>query len=231
MHALKSFACLSAVALMFQGSNAVLAQTGDGTTSQEVTFEDIVANAPPIHRVEEDWELVVNNPDPNADCPQIATVFGPTDARFDTHTLFELNHGTLPSFGEGGMQLQVWFGDYLIGYQRQRAPAELSTSNERITYTTATAIEGGHLTMSVFNGSSTTFGSFGESNALKVWLFTNRDDLNPYHPGNSIEHSKVTFGANRVDYFKRSAIRFYDEDGDLYAQDLTDRYVHRLAAD
>ena len=202
------------------------------TTASAQTFEELLANAPPIHRVEEDWELQVNNPDPNLDLPQIVTVFGPTNAAFDTHTIFELNHGTLPGFGEGGMQLQVWWSDYLVGYLSQQAPVEFNTQDEVVSYTTVTALEqanGQHLTMAVKNGTSTTYGTFGNNNSLKVWLFTERNDLNPYDPNNSIENSRVTFGSNHVQYFKRKAIRFYDANGDLYAESTTERFVHQLA--
>ncbi|WP_417850534.1 hypothetical protein [Thalassoglobus sp.] len=194
----------------------------------EQTFEELIADAPPIHRVEEDWEFVVANPDPTLDIPQVVTVFGPTNASFDTHTVFELNHGTLPSFGEGGMQLQVWFSDYLLGYYRHQAPTEFSTINEKVTYTTATSINGRYLHMEVINGNSITFGTFGTDNSLRARLYTNRDDLNPYHPNNSVKHSRVTFGANRVSYFRRNEIRFYDADGNLYAKSEDDVYIHLL---
>ncbi len=194
----------------------------------EQTFEELIADAPPIHRVEEDWEFVVANPDPTLDIPQVVTVFGPTNASFDTHTVFELNHGTLPSFGEGGMQLQVWFSDYLLGYYRHQAPTEFSTINEKVTYTTATSINGRYLHMEVINGNSITFGTFGTDNSLRARLYTNRDDLNPYHPNNSVKHSRVTFGANRVSYFRRNEIRFYDADGNLYAKSEEDVYIHLL---
>ena len=217
---LKSFyvASFALLALLICGQNSASAQT----------LAEQLENAPPIHKVEEDWELVVANPDPLLDIPQIVTVFGPTNAWFDTHTVFELNHGTLPSFGEGGMQLQVWYGDWLVGYHRQQAPTELSTSNELIKYTTVTAIRGEFLDMEVVNGSSTTFGEFGVDSAMKVRLYTNRNDLNPYEPNNSILHSRVTFGANRVSYFKRTAIRVYEVNGDLYAQDENDTFVYQL---
>ena len=198
------------------------------------TFEELLADAPPIYRVEEDWELQVVNPDPSLDIPQIVTVFGPTDAAFDTHVVFELNHGTLPSFGQGGMQLQVWWADYLIGYQSQQAPTELSNDNEVISYTTSTRIwnDGSqHLSMGVKNGVSSTWGDFGGNGSLRIWLFTERTDLNPYDPNNSIKNSRVTYGSNRVQYFKRKAIRFYDANLDLYAEDNSEYFVHQLAAE
>lgn len=192
------------------------------------TLEESLAEAPPIYRVEEDWELLIANPDPELDIPQIVNVFGPTNVYFDTHTVFELNHGTLPSFGQGGMQLQVWYGDYLVGYQHQLAPTELNVANETIRYTTVTSIKGDYLEMEVTNGTSATFGAFGGAGTIKARLYTFRNDLNPYQPNNSINNSRVTFGANRVTHFKRSAIRFYQADGTLYVEDTHEKFVHKL---
>lgn len=216
--------------ISFLRSLAILALAiGWQSTASAQTLQEQLENAPPIHKVEEDWELVIADPDPTFNIPQIVTVFGPTNAFFDTHTVFELNHGTLPDFGEGGMQLQVWHGNYLVGYQHQQAPTELNTVNELVKYTTVTEIHGNYLDMSVENGTSTTYGVFGANNSLKVRLYTFRNDLNPYEINNSINHSRVTFGANRVSYFKRTAIRCYVENGDLFAQSVADTFVHQLS--
>lgn len=208
------------------------------------SLEEELAEAPPILRVEEDWELAIETPDPNADCPQIVTVFGPTNANFGTHTLFELNHGTLPRFQQGGMQIQVWWADWLVGYKSQFAPTELSTASEVIRYTTVTNLNPHNndnsdtasnsyqntLDLKIINGQSETWGTFGDTSDLSIRLYTNRDDLNPYDPYNSIRHSRVTFGANRVNRFVRTQIRFYDKDG-LFLTNSDDIYVHRLAID
>lgn len=198
-----------------------------GTIAAQTTAEKL-ASAPPIVRVEEDWEVLVADPDPNVDVPQIVTVFGPTNSNFGTHVVFELNHGTLPSYAAGGMQLQVWWGSLLMGYQSQRAPTELNLANELIRFTTVTRLKDDTLKMSIINGTSQTWGNFGGTSSLAVSLSTNRDDLNPYDPDNSLQQSRVTFGANRVSHFCRNSIRFYSADG-LFLQDDTVQYVHRLA--
>lgn len=199
----------------------------------EETLEEKLSHAPPILRVEEDWEVVVADPEPENDLPQIVTVFGPTDAAFGTHTVFELNHGTLPDYTQGGMQLQVWWSNALVGYKAQFAPVELHVVGEVITYTTVTRLNRSEniLTMEVVNGHSVTHGNFGSGDGLlRLRMYTFRDHLNPYNPNNSIAYSRVTYGANKVNRFVRKAIRFYDEDG-LYCEDNTRTYVHRLATD
>ncbi|MCA9079022.1 MAG: hypothetical protein KDA58_00625, partial [Planctomycetaceae bacterium] len=122
----------------------------------------------------------------------------------------------------------------LVGYRAQRAPTELQFENELVTYTTVTRLTNNYLIMEVINGDSVTFGKFGDTGMLFERLYTFRDDLNPYDPGNSIRHSRVTFGANRVTRFVRRSIRFYekkDNQLELYCEDNTPAYVHRLATD
>ena len=63
-------------------------------TAQETsqTLQEKLLNAPPIVRVEEDWELLIACPVPEQNLPQIVTVFGPTDADFG----FFLDNSRLP---------------------------------------------------------------------------------------------------------------------------------------
>jgi hypothetical protein len=201
------------------------AQVDSGDDANPLEGADIV-------KIEEDWVIDIANPDPDADCPQIVTVFGPADPSVGTHAIFELNHGTLPDFSEGGMQLQVWFGDSLVGYRRQHAPAELYIGIERLTYTTVTEVVNRKVKLYVSNGQSLTWGEFGDTGttALKVELDTWRDHLNDWNTENAISHSRVVYGANRVNKFKRTAVRYYTADG-LHHTDTTERYVHRLVED
>jgi hypothetical protein len=185
-----------------------------------------------IIKIEQDWMLDIAAPDPVADCPQIVTVFGPADPRYFTHAVLELNHGTQPDFAQGGMQLQVWRGDDLRGYQWQRAPAELNAAIERLTYTTVMELDDGELKLFVKDGRSLTWGDFGdsESESLRIELSTQRDDFNDWDRSSSIQHSRVAYGANRVNKYVRTAIRYYTDDG-LHYTDTSDDYVHRLVED
>jgi hypothetical protein len=178
-----------------------------------------------IVRVEEDWELQIGSPDPLLDMPQIVTVFGPSNPDDGVHAVFELNHGTLPEFGEGGMQLQYWSGETLKGYRRQKAPAELSWVDEVIRFTTVTEIESGNLTLAVTNGTSKSFGAFGDENALRIQVKTTLDNLNDMSLENSIKHSRVTYGANHVQKFTRLRVRMLNVAGDAIATDSQVRDV------
>jgi hypothetical protein len=185
-----------------------------------------------IIKIEQDWMLDIADPDPVADCPQVVTVFGGADPRYYTHAVFELNHGTQPDYAEGGMQLQVWRGDVLRGYQWQHAPAELNAAIERLTYTTVMELGGGRQKLYVKDGNSITWGDFGDSASasLKIELSSGRQNYNDWDRWSSIRHSRVAYGANRVNKYVRTAIRYYTTAG-LHYTDTSDDYVHRLAED
>lgn len=192
-----------------------------------------------IVRIEEDWVLDVADPEPNGNLPQIETIFGPGNPASSTHGIFQVNHGSLPQFGEGGMQLQAWWGGYLVGYRSQFAPQELNVAIERLTYTTAIRICGnGHVHLYVVNGHSLTWGDFATDGAentsnLHIRIESAKANLNDWNPQNSINFSRVTYGGNRVNKYVRSAIRYYSS-ADLvnpHYTDTTETVVHRLAED
>lgn len=204
---------------------AILSLWGHAPQAQEFA----TVTVPDIIRVEEDWHLLITDPDWRVDSPQVVTVFGPDRPDAGTHAVFELNHGTQPDFAEGGMQIQVWESNNLIGYRRQHAPAELNTPNEVVTFTTATELDPGRtVLMEVINGNSTSWGAFGGTRSLRLAVYTNRMKLNDSQAGNSTENSRVAFGANRVGLYKRTAVRYYSASG-LYSTDDTDVIVEQWA--
>lgn len=183
------------------------------------------AQSSTVVRVEEEWEVQIASPDALLDLPQIVTVFGPDDPETGVHAVFELNHGTLPSFGEGGMQLQYWDGDALRGYKRQKAPTEFATAGETVKFTTVTEIDHGDLVLSVTQGTSQTFGTFGDEYSLRIRVNSALTNLNGMDLESSIRHSRVTYGANHVSRFRRNRVRMFDAEGDVVATDTTVRDV------
>lgn len=183
-----------------------------------------------IIRVEEDWELAVAAPDAEADVPQVVCVFGPADPDTDTHAVFELNHSSLPSFSDGGLQLQCWYYDRVLAYRNSDHNGEMEASVDYVTYTTVTELHDDHMHLEIVNGNSITWGEFGGGHNLRILLYTWRNNLNNYNADHSIEHSRVAFGANRVNRFVRREVRFYTATG-LHHKIEEDTYVHQLMVD
>ena len=114
-----------------------------------------------IIRVEEDWELVVIDPDPDSSGPQINCLISPIGNANGTYATLELNHHSLNSDEEGGMQLQVWDGESRVGPAKIVTAATLSTLWETITWTQSMRVSGTGLVFEVINGSSETWTKFG----------------------------------------------------------------------
>jgi hypothetical protein len=198
--------------------------TDNGTNSGSVSA---LLEGKTIVRVEEDWLVDIAFTNDNSTAPEIVTVFGPDDPDSGLHAVFELNHGTYPTFTKGGMQIQSWLGGWFIAAKQHPNLAELSTTVERIRYTCVTRVAPGRIVLDVINGDSLTFGQFGNDRSLRLRLQSHRPNLNTYNANHSIRHSRVTFGANRVNQFVRTEIRYHTDTGEIIV-DPTDVYVHRL---
>lgn len=199
-------------------------------TSLELRAADVSAQleGKTVIKVEEDWVVDVGLADDISSAPEIVTVFGPDNPNAGLHAVFEMNHVTQPEFSRGGMQIQCWSGEALLGYKRHPNQSELLTVVERIQYTCRTSLDRDRniLRLEVRNGSSVTYGTFG-GRELRLSLYSTRDDLNNYDANASIVHSRVTFGANRVNRFLRAEIRYYTSEGEIIV-DGEDQVVHQL---
>ena len=57
-------------------------------------------------RVEEDWKLVIADPDPAGAGPQVTTCMFPDDGDLTNFVAFNLNYRASPSFAAGGVEIQ-----------------------------------------------------------------------------------------------------------------------------
>lgn len=181
-----------------------------------------------VIRVEEDWKILVTDPSPATDSPQITVVFGPADPESKTHAVFEVNHSTQPSYLKGGMQLQCWWGEDLVEYRNQHHPSELYVSNETVTFTTATEVRNNKIMMEVIQGKSESFGTFGGEVYLRTTISLSKANLDGFDPEFSLKHSRCGWGKNRVGNLSRTAIRYYDVNGALAFEEKTERILHKL---
>ena len=178
-----------------------------------------------IVRVEEDWEMVVSEPDPGTDGPQVTCVFSPVGNASWLNAHFEVNVRTLPRFAPGGLQLQLWYGEQPIYHNHYPNTAVMSTSGETVRWTQAMALGGGLLSFEVVNGQSTTWGPFGGQGCLKASVATGLTDLSGYSPSVSAANSAIGYAGNRVESLVLKRVRLISDD-DHVVEDDTPRYVH-----
>lgn len=179
-----------------------------------------------IVRVEEDWELVVGNPDPAIDAPQVTCAISPTSDVNGLHAAIELNYRSQPSFSPGGLQLQVWNGEQLITAKSYTNNATLSTAGETIRWTQTISLSGTNVTFEVLSGSSSTWGSFGGQGYLKAIVQTTLPDLNGYRASVSLQNSGIGFASNRVQSLVLREVRLITASGDVL-RDSTPKTLHQ----
>ena len=176
-----------------------------------------------VVRVEEDWKLVLTEPDNIAESPQFHTIMAPS-VRLDYVCLQSTwNYHESPDYTPGGLQLQAWRGDDCVFAEGYLTSQLLSTQGETITWTQALSTDGPFLRFEILNGNSTTWGSFGGSTMRLVGTI-HVPSLNGYTPELSVENSGVTYGANRVVVLAITGVRYYGTEGLLY-EDYTPRIV------
>lgn len=195
--------------------------------SAPAVSEDGPSGPTPIVRVEEDWQLVLNEPDDGLDSPQFHTVMSPLGNSDSYFAQILWNYGDTPYYREGGLQLQCWNGEELE-LSKSVGTSQLSTGSETISWTQALTTDGALLAIQIINGASTTWGGFGKDMYISVDALL--PFLNDYNTGVSVENSCVTYGSNRVDSLIIKEVRYYGEDGLLYT-DENPKVVYELGDD
>ncbi|MEE9603114.1 MAG: hypothetical protein V3V75_07405, partial [Thermoguttaceae bacterium] len=194
-----------------------------------VCWAEAAAQEPTVVRVEEDWELVIGDPDQQTDAPQIVCVISPQGDVASIYQAFELNGRSLPSFGSGGLQLQVWDGDVTLSNRTHPNGLRMQEAGETVDWTQCMSLSDGKLTFEIDNGVSSTWAGFGGQGYLKASVDTTLENLNGYNPEVSVNNSGVSYAANRVQSLVLKRVRIYMSDGQVF-EDNTERVVHSLAA-
>lgn len=178
-----------------------------------------------ITRVEEDWVLEVGTPNPDEIAPQVFVVMSPTDNLNGLHSVFEINNLSLPNFYGGGLQLQMWDGDFNAAEAHHNSFAALGEPGEQITFTVQMRLWESLLRFKILNGQSNTWGTFGTDDNFKVNRSCDLPNLNSYSPAKSAEYSRVGFAGHRVAKLALKEVRYYSY-GVLVNTDTTERVVH-----
>lgn len=203
-------------ALTVPANFLLLALMASPALCQQFVDQHIAPVTLQVDRIEEDWRLVVGEPDPNVTAPQVTTAISPQGDIDGIHAIFNLNHQALDQFAPGGMQLQVWNGPTPISHYRLNPEAVLSDVGEAVTWTQVMELKGGGLNFRIINGQSETWGTFGGSGLLAEKVTTTLANLNAYNPLVSVDNSGVVFAANRVQSLTLERVRVHTTDGQIF---------------
>jgi hypothetical protein len=192
-----------------------------------------MAQAPgtPPDQIEEDWQVVIANPDSTAVGPQITTCMSPTSNASLEFITFYLNYRDYPKWKPGGMQMKAYGPVPSPGASAPVLDSDSSgtevcqTPGETVTWTQRMSLASGNVRSYVVNGQSTTWGSFGLGQGLVVVSFpSSLSDLSGYKPDYSVSKSGASWQANRVTTMTLLQVRYYSG-GVLISTDTTPRSV------
>lgn len=172
------------------------------------------SSAKDVVSIEEHWELKVGGPDAGRSAPQVSLVMSPTGTIDGDFFVFTINHWSYPHFSPGGLQVQHWSGAQCHSSANDEGEATLSQDGETITWVQRLQIEGESLTFEIADGSSNTWGSFGDNGQLKRTIGSSLTRLNQYRPSISIEESGIGYAGNRVSSLTLKKLVWTTSDGE-----------------
>jgi hypothetical protein len=176
----------------------------------------------PVIRVEEDWQLVLNDPDVDCESPQFHTMMSPYSGTDALYFQVTWNYRELEVFTPGGLQLQVWNGSQDFA-ELNVGEHPLSRSAEAVSWTQRLEVDGAHAVFSIDAGYSQSWGSFG-GESMTVRTSRPIRAITRYSPETSVRNSWISYGDNRVERLVLREVRYYSADG-LVARDNFERVV------
>ncbi|GIW92191.1 MAG: hypothetical protein KatS3mg110_0232 [Pirellulaceae bacterium] len=188
----------------------------------------VQAQSASVVQVEEEWELLVAEPDPKTVSPQVSCTLSPGKTLDGWYAVWTVNYGNIPDFVPGGMQLQLWSGSDCVNCVSLDNGQTLAHANEVVHWTLRMSKTADGLVFEVSNGSSLTWGNFGSSNVLRLSVPGYSGDLNNYSADLSAANAEVGFGGNRVVKLVLKRVRYTLSDGRVW-EDTTPRTIHQLA--
>jgi hypothetical protein len=172
------------------------------------------ADSPRVLSVEEHWELRIAEPDPDTSAPQTTMVQTPDGDLDGVQFLFTINHGTVPDYQPGGLQVQLWENDELVE-SASAGEETLHHDQELVTWVQKLSLEDGTLKFQVHDGHSESWGDFGGED-LTLSTSTSLESLNGYRPGVSLTESQVNYAENRVVSLTLMKLVWITEDGEVH---------------
>ncbi len=166
-----------------------------------------------MYKIEEVWEMVVNEPDPANYSPQV-TFFTSPSANID-HSYFQLqlNYAADEGFSPGGFHVAAVQGGEILDEARSDTRRTLATDGDLIRWTSVMAVVQDKVLFAVKDGHGEEWGYFGGPDYLVKIVQSPVTDLSEYHPQHSLDTVDIGFGANRVASITLVEVRCFYTDG------------------
>jgi hypothetical protein len=166
-----------------------------------------------IYKIEEDWEMVINEPDSANYSPQV-TFFTSPSVNLD-HSYFQLqmNYAADEYFSGGGFHVAAVDDDGIVDEARSDTRCTLAIDGDHVRWTSVMAVINGKALFAVRDGYSQEWGEFGGPDYLVKIVPAPVSDLSEYHPQQSLDTVDVGFGSNRVASITLRKVRVFYADG------------------
>lgn len=171
------------------------------------------SNEPYLYKIEEDWELVVNDPAPAIHSPQLTIYTSPVSDGVSKYFQLQLNHAADAWFSGGGFQVAAAINEEVMDRARSDVQTALASSGDTISWTVVMACLDNEFLYAVTDGNSASWGSFGGPEYLVRMPSGEIQDLSGYKYQNSVDSLDIGFGGNRVQSLKLKQVRLFDSAG------------------
>ena len=173
------------------------------------------AQAPTLYLVEEDWEMVINQPEVAINSPQVAFFLYPDTNNEDCYFQLQMNYAAEDGYSSGGFRVGAFYREQPMDEQRSQVSETLAWDNDRLRWTSAMAIFDGKLMYALKNGYGYQWGTFGGPEYLVQMDDQDMLTLNNYTPQKSLESVDIGFGSNRVSSILLKRVRLIYTDGSV----------------
>ncbi|MCC9644247.1 hypothetical protein LOC71_18375 [Rhodopirellula sp. JC740] len=166
-----------------------------------------------IYYIEENWELVLGEPDPKINSPQVSFFVYPDSGDESRYFELQLNYAADATYSSGGFRVTAASNDQIVDHERGGNFQNWTVANDRIQWTTVMAVQDSRYLFAIKNGQSSDWGSFGGPDYLVEMPHGSGKRLSNYHPDKSLANVDIGFGANRVDSILLKSVRVIYSDG------------------
>jgi hypothetical protein len=169
---------------------------------------------PTIWKIEEDWEMVINEPDSAIYSPQV-TFFTSPSALDETYFQLQMNYAADAEFSGGGFHVASVQNEAILDEARSETRSILATDGDHIRWTSVMAVIQDKALFAVRDGLGTEWGNFGGPEYLVRMTPSPVLDLSGYNPQQSLDTVDIGFGANRVQSITLLQVRCFYDDGQM----------------
>jgi hypothetical protein len=180
------------------------------------------ADSPSIWKVEEDWELVINEPEDNTNSPQVTFFMTPSADLDQTYFQLQMNYEADEVYTAGGFHVAAVRGEEILDEARSHNQSLLTVDGDVIRWTTVTAVVNNKLLFAVKDGHCASWGDFGGPEYLVEMPAHSIQDLSNYSHAQSETTIDIGFGGNRVDSVRLRKIRLFHNNGTVNTLTISD---------